>query len=74
MERRELVKSMLLAAAGASVAGISSSAESSGEATSNSVGFDKLRPGSFKNDGAKTIKLSPEMFLMGGVWIAPINR
>ncbi|HCU0432528.1 TPA: right-handed parallel beta-helix repeat-containing protein [Serratia marcescens] len=65
MERRELVKSMLLAAAGASVAGISSSAESSGEATSNSVGFDKLRPGSFKNDGAKTIKLSPEMFFNG---------
>ncbi|CAI2447010.1 right-handed parallel beta-helix repeat-containing protein [Serratia plymuthica] len=66
MERRKLVKSMLIAAAGAAAVRTSSAADVSGAIASNPISFNKKSPGMPQRNGAKTVKLNPEMFVNKG--------
>ncbi len=62
MERRKLVKNMLIAAVGVAAAKASSAAEASNSTISNDIIFNKKSPGTLQKSVTKTVKLNPEMF------------
>ncbi|MFP7607434.1 right-handed parallel beta-helix repeat-containing protein [Serratia quinivorans] len=63
MERRKLVRNMLVAVAGVAAAKVSSAAEGSNSTVSSITSFNKKSPGSLQKSGSKTVKLNPEMFV-----------